>query len=86
MVITPIRVTADYHITQTGYALLICLQSAVETLLAWPGIEPSTLDLSCKSSAFDHSARMLFNSAVKLKEVSLQLMQSFDTSLKWLHS
>jgi len=32
------------------------LQSGVKKLLAWPGIEATTLDLSLQSDAFDHSA------------------------------
>jgi len=34
------------------------LQSRVEKLLAWAGIEPTTLDLSFQSGAFDNSATL----------------------------
>jgi len=40
----------------TEGAILIFLQSGIETLLGWPGIEPTTLDLSSLSGACDLSA------------------------------
>jgi len=44
-------------VTLTESALLIFLQSVVKKLLAWqPGIEPTTLDLSSQSGAYDLSA------------------------------
>jgi len=44
-------------ITLTESTLLIFLQSRVEKLLAWVvGIEPTTLDLSFQSGAYDLSA------------------------------
>jgi len=44
-------------ITLTEGGLLIFLQSGVEKLLAWAaGIQPTTLDFSSQSGAFDLSA------------------------------
>jgi len=48
-------VTADYYYPDWG-ALLIFLQYGVQESLAWPRIEPTTLDLSSPLGAFDHSA------------------------------
>jgi len=45
-------VTADYYNT---IIRLIFLQSEVDELLASPGIEPSTLDLSSQSGSLDQS-------------------------------
>jgi len=47
--------TADFYYPDRE-CLVNFLQSWVEKLLAWPGIEPTTKDLSSQSGAFDHSA------------------------------
>jgi len=43
-------------IAPTGSALLIFWQPEVEKLLMWPRIEPTTVDLSSQSDAFDYMA------------------------------
>jgi len=45
-------VTADYNYHDWG--CLVNFFAGVEKLLAWLGIEPTTLDLSSQSSALDH--------------------------------
>jgi len=42
----------------TDCALLIFLQSWVEKLLAWPGIEPTVLDFETQPAAYDLSVVM----------------------------
>jgi len=50
-------VTADYYYPDCEYLVDLFLQSGVEKLLAWAaGIEPTTLDLSSQSGAYDLSA------------------------------
>jgi len=49
--------TLQITTTLTEDALLIFWQLGVEKMLAWPGIEPTTLNLSSQSGgAFDHLA------------------------------
>jgi len=43
-------------ITLTECALLIFLQSGVEKLIAWLGIERKTVELGSRSGAYDFSA------------------------------
>jgi len=54
-----IEFSITYNITLTEGALLIFLQYGVEKLLPWTGFEPTTLDLSYKSDAFDLSTTAL---------------------------
>jgi len=48
---------AEVITTYSDWGCLVFLQSRVKKLLAWPGIEPPTLNLCCQSDDFDHSLR-----------------------------
>jgi len=53
---SPLFESLQIFITLSGVVLLMFLQSVVEKLLAWLGLNPTTLDLSSQLGALDHLA------------------------------
>jgi len=68
-------------ITLNESALLIFLQSGVEKLLTWPGIEPTTLDLGSQSSGYGHSAKPTLAHFINTIHVISQMKKKFNSFL-----